>query len=115
MTIHIISFQTLLKEKKMKKYYSIIFLFFLTLSACTCLDKPAETIYGNGNTVREFLFEKGKVIPPEITKANKIFSEVRIIYGGRNLKNWNPKENELLWVTGNDPDSQILFLFKLKN
>lgn len=95
----------------MKQRITIFLMLALTLIGCS--DKISETIIGNGQTARELLTEKGKVLPQEIAKGDKIFSEAVIVYGPP-PKEWVINENRLVWVTGgSNPDSMISFNFNL--
>jgi hypothetical protein len=94
---------------------SFLFLAFITLIA-SC-SKPSETVSGNGQTVSDFLlFEKSILLPENISKGRKTFSEVTIIYDSP-PKEWEEGEGTMIWEIGDDsdPDSQISFLFKLRN
>jgi hypothetical protein len=98
----------------MKKFlFSCIFVFIF--SAIIGCSQGEETIQGNGSTVREYLFSRGKIVPLEISKADQVFSEATIVYGPPPLKKWSATENTIIWVSGNNPDEQISFFFKLCN
>ncbi|KKQ13466.1 MAG: hypothetical protein US30_C0013G0001 [Candidatus Moranbacteria bacterium GW2011_GWF2_36_839] len=97
-------------DKEMKK---IAIFLMLTIALIGCSDKTSENIIGNGQTVREFLSERGRILPQEISKGDKFFSEVIIVYGPP-PEEWSIRDNRMIWVTGGiNPDSMISFKFNL--
>jgi|GEM_PF-6428679 len=101
------------KKRKRKWIFLIVVGIVIELITLYHLEKPrANRIESSGNqTVREFLWGKSIVVPQKILKADRSFSEVVIVYGPPPRK-WKKGENQMIWITGNNPDSQISFLFK---
>jgi len=107
-------------EEKGKKWkaVSVVIVVLVLLAAIfyymSYLNKNNEFIKSDGNqTVKEFLWGRSIIVPQKILKANRGFSEVTIVYGPPPRKWKKGRKNEMIWITGNDPDSQISFKFKL--